>query len=739
MLNFILGLCGSTLLILAAVVVYSNYRSATNKWLGGFLLSGFLWLLANLMANMTSSEVLNLYFTRSALVGAVLIPLTYLMFCLSFMDHRLHLRRRTKIVIFVPIVAVLLTTPTGLNVRSVSSQNSGFTPGISYLFLLIILVAYFFVGTLLMVKEYKRSTQLKRQQLYYILLGTGLTVVPAAILNGILPLLGHPNSVSYGPTVVIFFAIFTSIAIVKHKLFDIRLIIARSLGYAASLLLIATIYGVIVLRISSFIFNLKFSLWAAIFISTATGIAGLSFQTIQRKFDKLTNKLFYRDAYDAQAFLDEFNKILVSNYELNSLLKKCAGVIEKNLKPTYCVFGIKETAASPQRLVGTKGHPIFEDAEIQYVRSKTPTLRQKTIIVDALPPNHAELQQILQRKDVAVIGRLTQSVSKIEEGAGYLILGPKKSGNMYGSKDERIIEILINELVIAIQNSLRIEQIETFNITLQEKVVDATHKLRRYNEKLKAMDEAKDDFISMASHQLRTPLTAVKGYISMVLEEDAGKINKTQRDMLGQAYFGSQRMVYLIADLLNVSRLKTGKFIMEPSSLNLATMIEQEMRQLKETAEARNLTLRFDKPVDFPDTMLDETKTRQVIMNFIDNAIYYTPAGGRIRVSLAETQSTIEMRVEDDGIGVPKHEQAHLFTKFYRAGNARQARPDGTGLGLFMAKKVIVGQGGSVLFESIENKGSTFGFVFSKSSVGIPVRPATLPVAEELPQTGKKT
>ena len=201
----------------------------------------------------------------------------------------------------------------------------------------------------------------------------------------------------------------------------------------------------------------------------------------------------------------------------------------------------------------------------------------------------------------------------------------------------------------------------------------------------------------------------------MVLEEDAGKITPMQREMLGQAFFSSQRMVYLIADLLNVSRLKTGKFVIERAPIHLDQIVEQELRQLQETAAARSLTLEYLKPEGFPTMMLDETKTRQIIMNFIDNAIYYTPAGGHIVVRLVNNTQTIELRVEDNGIGVPKHEQAHLFTKFYRAGNARQARPDGTGLGLFMAKKVIVAQGGSLLFDSEESKGSTFGFVFSKS------------------------
>ncbi|MEK7059729.1 MAG: sensor histidine kinase, partial [Patescibacteria group bacterium] len=117
--------------------------------------------------------------------------------------------------------------------------------------------------------------------------------------------------------------------------------------------------------------------------------------------------------------------------------------------------------------------------------------------------------------------------------------------------------------------------------------------------------------------------------------------------------------------------------------------------------------------------------TRQVIMNMIDNALHYTPTGGKITVKLLETPLTIEMRVEDNGIGVPKSEQAHLFTKFYRAGNARKARPDGTGLGLFMAKKVIIAQGGSLIFESREGKGSAFGFVFSKAKHLVPAAPAT--------------
>jgi signal transduction histidine kinase len=278
------------------------------------------------------------------------------------------------------------------------------------------------------------------------------------------------------------------------------------------------------------------------------------------------------------------------------------------------------------------------------------------------------------------------------------------------SQDLKILEIVANELVIAIENALRYEEIEQFNVTLQKKIDDATKELKVSNEKLRALDEAKDEFVSMASHQLRTPLTSIKGYISMVLEGDAGKITDVQKQMLGQAFFSSQRMVYLISDLLNVSRLKTGKFIIEPKPVYLPDVVESEISQLQEGATAKNLTLSYVKPKEFPTILLDEMKTRQVIMNFTDNALYYTPTGGKITIELRDKGKSIEFTVKDTGIGVPKNEQHKLFAKFYRAENARKARPDGTGLGLFMAQKVIIAQGGSIIFNSKEGKGSTFGF-----------------------------
>jgi signal transduction histidine kinase len=292
---------------------------------------------------------------------------------------------------------------------------------------------------------------------------------------------------------------------------------------------------------------------------------------------------------------------------------------------------------------------------------------------------------------------------------GFMLAGFYAYPEQVRDQDIMLLDRLSEPVGVALDNRLLFE--ENRHVLAQ---------LRRSNEKLKALDVTKDEFITMASHQLRTPLTSVKGYLSMVLEGDVGTLNAQQKQLLTQSYVSSQRMVYLISDLLNLSRLNTGKFLIESTPVDLGEVVQAELDQLDETAKSREVTLLYDRPTELTRLMLDETKTHQVVMNLIDNAIYYTPSGGTIRITIHETPTAIEFRVIDNGIGVPKHEQHKLFAKFYRAQNAQAARPDGTGIGLFMAKKVIVSQGGAIIFESEEGKGSTFGFRFTKSDHQVP-------------------
>lgn len=656
-------------------------------------------------------------FGSSTFAAAALVPLTFLIFTRVYLGLVTGTRLLTVLLI-LPVI-LLAVSPTRLNVVSIDANGLNIVTGPAYYLLILEALLYVGYALILMQRSYvKGSTpRIIKAQIKYIFIGFVAAFVPILILNGIAPMFSNSDAVILlGPNAVVILVFFMSLNIIRHKFLDIRILVVRSLGYLFSVFTAGVLYGVFVFVFvgNALLQEADITLSQQVLYTISAVVLAFTFQPLKRFFDKATNRIFYQDAYDSQSLIDELNQVLVSTIELNKMLKLSSEVLETSIKPEFCAFGLKETDFADQRIIGNGQHE-FNYADIEFARENTPRIDHKVIVADYLEEADKELQRRMRKNDVAVLVRLTSDVHT--EGIGYIVLGAKKSGNPYNSQDIRVLETIANSMVIAINNALRFEEIQKFNITLEEKVEDATRKLRRANDKLITLDQTKDDFISMASHQLRTPLTSVKGYLSMVLEGDAGKVNKQQERLLDQAFISSQRMVYLIADLLNVSRLRTGKFVIEPGVVNLADVVEEEVRQLLETAEARGLKLTYKKPKDFPALMLDETKIRQVIMNFVDNAIYYTPNGGGIEVSLHTAGKSIEFKVHDTGIGVPKHEQHNLFSKFFRAGNAKKARPDGTGLGLFMAKKVVVAQGGAVLFTSKEGKGSTFGFTFAKDKL----------------------
>lgn len=288
---------------------------------------------------------------------------------------------------------------------------------------------------------------------------------------------------------------------------------------------------------------------------------------------------------------------------------------------------------------------------------------------------------------------------------GVMVIGSTGPASGFSTSDLDLLERLAEATGVALDNKILFEENQ---VVLSQ--------IRKANIRLKELDQTKDEFISMASHQLRTPLTTIKGYLSMILEGDVGPIRKDQAPLLKQAFDSSQNMVDLIADLLNISRLQSGKFVIDNKPTQLADMVEAEVNRLTDQAGSKDIKITFHKPSDTPLLNIDETKIRQVVMNFLDNSIYYTPNGGSVSVELKTTPSAIAYTVTDNGVGVPKAVQHHLFSKFYRADNAKKMRPDGTGLGLFMAKKVIAAQGGAIVFKSEEGKGSTFGFSFPRAT-----------------------
>jgi len=229
----------------------------------------------------------------------------------------------------------------------------------------------------------------------------------------------------------------------------------------------------------------------------------------------------------------------------------------------------------------------------------------------------------------------------------------------------------------------------------------------------KIIERLKTEFVSIAAHQLRTPLSAIKWTLRMILDGDLGKVSKEQREFLEKTYQSNERMIRLINDLLNVTRIEEGRFLYNIKRQDIIKIAEKVITPLKEVAERKGLNFKFQKPkTKIPELAVDSEKISLVFQNLIDNAIHYTHPGGEVKVSIEylKNKKEILVSVQDTGIGIPKDQQKRVFSRFFRGANAIKAETEGTGLGLFIAKNIVEAHGGKIWFKSVENKGTTFYF-----------------------------
>lgn len=225
-----------------------------------------------------------------------------------------------------------------------------------------------------------------------------------------------------------------------------------------------------------------------------------------------------------------------------------------------------------------------------------------------------------------------------------------------------------------------------------------------------AIAKSKSEFISVAAHQLRTPLSAIKWVLKLMLDQDAGPISEEQRDLLKKGYDSNERMIELVSDMLDIARIEEGKFGFEFHHTNLLGLIEKAIETFNMKAKEKNITIVFNKPEKDFSLKMDSARIELVLQNLVDNALKYTKNDGTITVTVEQMGMYVRVSVRDSGIGIPKEQMGKLFTRFFRGANAVKLQTEGSGLGLFLVRNIIARHGGSVAVETEENKGSTFSF-----------------------------
>lgn len=229
-------------------------------------------------------------------------------------------------------------------------------------------------------------------------------------------------------------------------------------------------------------------------------------------------------------------------------------------------------------------------------------------------------------------------------------------------------------------------------------------------ERLAEANRLKSEFVSIASHQLRTPLTGIKWAINLMMTGQVEKLNKEQMERLDVIKESNQRMINLVNDLLSVSRIEQGRLTLKIEKISLGKLIKELINEYSLLAKANNIGISFKEEKNIPLTSIDPQGIKLVLHNLIDNAIRYSQRKSQVKIRLSRKENMIRCEVEDTGVGIPDKDQKKIFQKFFRSENALKYQTEGTGLGLFIAKAVIDASKGKIGFKSQEDKGSTFWF-----------------------------
>ncbi len=280
----------------------------------------------------------------------------------------------------------------------------------------------------------------------------------------------------------------------------------------------------------------------------------------------------------------------------------------------------------------------------------------------------------------------------------------------YISRMMRARDILLLEQIT--REASHVERLESLTKEFDKSaklLVRRDLELTNANEKLTQLDHMKSEIISIVAHQLRTPLSAIKWTIKMLLDRDVGAINAEQEELLKKGFESNERMILLINDMLAVDRLESGKLKYTFVPVQFEALVSDMIHSLSTLADQKHVTVRLSTPATpLEKIRIDPDKMRDVLQNLIDNAIKYTKEAGVVDVTVGLEGGDIHFSVKDNGIGIPQDEQDKIFARFFRAKNATHTVTEGSGLGLFIAQSVVKRHGGKIWFESTENVGTTF-------------------------------
>lgn len=682
----------------------NNPRSATNKLFSGLIVILTIYLAINTELVLFQDVDTKLILSRLIIaLGAAINSLVFL-FLVTFPQDKIKLRPSIFHLVIWSTVGLFIAGFTPLIFSGITVTNNLVAPkpGILMPVFLLHTIMLVFGGIVSIFLRYKKSVGLEKNRIQYVLLSFFILFSLIIILNFLLPVfLKIGFFVPFLPIYILIFNGIVGYAIARQRLMDIRILVGRAVVYVLLIFIVAAFFSATLLFVGYRFTGISISSNQSIFFIVIMVITAISFHPLQLIIEKFTEKLLYKYRYDVNTILANLSKIMASTLQLDALAHKILGELKTQIKiHTLTFIFFENDGISDVITEGFPTTPSFREEDINQIKQA-----QDVLVFEDL--EEGAIKNIMRSLGFSLIAQLRTEGKQI----GILAFGQKSSGEIYSAQDIQLVTILAPEAAIAIQNALSYEKVRRFNVTLQEEIEKATTDLKSANKQLEVLDKLKDEFVSVASHELRTPMTAIKSYAWMVLNNKAGEISPKAHIYLDRVFKSTERLIHLVNEMLDVSRIESGRVKLNKTVFDPLSLCDDMQNEFAAKVADSGMTFVMNKPETIAQVEADREKIMQVLENLIGNSVKYSAKGASISLTLTQETGFVRFAITDTGKGISPEDMPKLFKKFGRLENSLvTVTAESSGLGLFISKQYVELHGGTIDVNSEAGKGSTFSF-----------------------------
>jgi len=725
LLIFAINLTG---IYLCLLVYFSEQRKPLKRTFVYMMLSMFMWVdFAYLARVYGTSDYLPLLFLKIAwFITPIFFTLLYF-FTMYLIEKVKECKKLNAAVIFIGSLLAIVCGLTDLVIGGLRYTDQGINIiyGVGKV---PFFIAVFFLtcATLFpLLSQFRRISDKEKTKYQYFLIGMLIFYVANTIFNIILPaFLGIARLYYLGDYSTIFFLTLTAYAITKKRLMNVKVFVLQISIFLISLILV---FDLIFLSSDIFIRFAKVVVLVTFLYSSREIMKSVRKEDEAKKKIEKANLGLRERNHDLRVLLDVGNTVS-QNLDSRKISQDIVDSIPQNLKYLGYTFGVivlyseeKDCAYVYAVTDSPLARKIESSAKVQIGKFRERLSANNDLIVRTIKNKKiytgdnmeyffggfmdeektSEVQRILEAKSFISIPLFSSG-----QVMGAIILSNEKSLNNMTERGKEIVGVFASHIGPSIENAQLYEKTDSQMKELSRLNLD----LQKANVKLKELLEMKNDFLHITSHQLRTPLTAIRGMISMWIEGDFDKMSKEKRgEMLNRIYASAERLNNITNDMLDALELEGGVAEMKFQKVSVVKMINDTVNMLKPEFDKKGLHLRVNEiRGKVPEAEVDLNYMGQVFTNLIENACKYTPKGG-VEIDIKTGSKNINITISDTGIGISPEDKEKIFDKFTRGKNAMEENISGSGLGLFVVKKILDEHNGKIEMKSAGvGKGTTF-------------------------------